>query len=380
LDDALALAVRFLLEQQSPDGAWRSDTYGAFKDGFSLTPLALHSLLACGGSESGSRKSVSALEKGGVFLASAVERDGTIVPGPLGLSYPVYTASLSVRVLGVLGDEGLGRARSAWLAYLRNHQLTEPLGWTPGDRAYGGWGYSQGVPVKPPAGQPAAPFTESNLSATVFAVEALRSAGAGREDPALQRACQFICSCQNYAADPVLCQPEFDDGGFFFIYDDALRNKAGVAGRDRTGRERYSSYGSMTADGVRGLLACGLPLDDARVAAGRLWLSRHFSAANHPGAFAVGREAVRASVYFYYCWSLAQTLTLCGQEATPAKPLTWSEKLAEALIERQQPQGFWVNDAVEVREDDSLLSTALAAGAAAMCRAAVIGGPSRSRL
>ena len=39
-----ATAVAFLLKHQSPDGAWRSDVYAAFKDGTALTPLVLAAL------------------------------------------------------------------------------------------------------------------------------------------------------------------------------------------------------------------------------------------------------------------------------------------------------------------------------------------------
>ena len=54
--------------------------------------------------------------------------------------------------------------------------------------------------------------------------------------------------------------------------------------------------------------------------------------------------------------------------ATPAGPGSWTEALAEELVRRQQPEGFWVNDAVEMREDDPILATSMAAGALAVCR------------
>src|SRR5437867_1085362 len=41
IDRSLALAARFLVAGQSPDGAWRSEQYGGLKDGPSLTPPIL---------------------------------------------------------------------------------------------------------------------------------------------------------------------------------------------------------------------------------------------------------------------------------------------------------------------------------------------------
>ncbi len=46
IDPALAAAVRFLLARQSPEGAWRSEIYAAFKEGDALTPLVTGVLLA----------------------------------------------------------------------------------------------------------------------------------------------------------------------------------------------------------------------------------------------------------------------------------------------------------------------------------------------
>jgi squalene-hopene/tetraprenyl-beta-curcumene cyclase len=248
---------------------------------------------------------------------------------------------------------------------LRERQLTEALGWRPADRAYGGWGYAHVLPCKPRPGQPADLLTESNLSATVFALEALRAAGCSTRDPVFDKALTFVRRCQNYAVDP---DPTFDDGGFFFMDNDSLRNKAGVAGTDRTGRTRYASYGSMTADGLRALLACGVPLTDARVTAARRWLEGRFSASVHPGRFAAGRALLQASIYYYYGWSLAGALAGCGAAAlTPLR----AAALAEELLRRQQADGSWVNHAVEVREDDPLVATPFAVGTLAECRRAV---------
>src|SRR5260370_1371735 len=69
------------------------------------------------------------------------------------------------------------KARDAWLRFSRDQQLTEQHGWAPADREYGGWGYCHGLPLKPKPGAMAPPMTESNLSATTFALAAFKAAG-----------------------------------------------------------------------------------------------------------------------------------------------------------------------------------------------------------
>jgi len=367
IDPALAAAVRFLLARQSPEGAWRSEIYAAFKEGDALTPLVTGVLLAL----TPDKKVLACARRGAEFLAGLVRADGTIAEGPYGLNYPAYTAALTVTALSGTGPE-FDAARNAWLAYLTERQLTEALGWEPSDQAYGGWGYAHGLPRKPAPGVPAPLLTESNLSATVFAVEALRDAGLASSSAA-ERALRFVGRCQNYAGEFDPGDPAFDDGGFFFMYDDPLRNKAGTAGTDQTGRQRFASYGSMTADGLRALLACGLPQTSPRVTAARHWLEKHFSVTAHPGRFAPGRRAVRASIYYYYCWSLARALAAVGarEVSLPSGAVHWAEALAEELLRRQRPDGSWVNEAVDVREDDPVVATAQAAAALAACRGAL---------
>ena len=258
IDRALASAARWLLDRQSSDGSWRSETYGVFKEGDALTPLAVNTLLDCD-----DEAVIGAARLGADYLAEMARADGSIVPGPHGLAYPVYTAALAVRALFRLEGQKYRSATDTWLSFLLQRQMTADLGWSPSDREYGGWGYAHGPPRKPAAGQTADPAALPNLSATAFALEALRAAGRPGDDPAFGRALHFVCNCHNFADDPAGRDPAFDDGGFFFVLGDPPRNKAGVAGTDRRGRERFASYGSTTADGLRALLACGLPRDSA---------------------------------------------------------------------------------------------------------------------
>src|SRR5262245_11450073 len=184
IDRALENGARFLSARQNADGAWYSEVYGPFKDGASLTPSVVQALRAV----SPSPERDATCRRGLASLLRFVQRDGTIKPDAHGFSYHVFTAAGVVALLRPPDQAEHRRARAAWLAYLGQRQLTEDLGWQPEDREYGGWGFCPGLPRKPPAGQLVPPLTESNLSATLFALSALRAAGVPPDDPAVKKA------------------------------------------------------------------------------------------------------------------------------------------------------------------------------------------------
>ncbi|MBI4230678.1 MAG: hypothetical protein HY608_07565 [Planctomycetes bacterium] len=363
IDAALAHAQGFLLSQQSPDGAWRSRTYGAMRDGPSLTPaackfLAFHPSL----DESGA----AALARGRDYIARMLRPDGSSEPDGGALLYPVYTAALSAIVLGQSAEPEHARASRSWLTLLREHRYGPHLGWRRADATYGGWGYA---PRPFPKDAAREGFEgEANLSSTLFAVGALRMSGLGADDPVCRDALAFACRCQNFAEAPALGDPAFDDGGFFFSPADTLRNKTGAV-RDRDGQERFPSYGSMTADGIRLLLRCGLPPDHPRVRAASSWLQAHFDPAHVPGRFAPDREFLRDATYYYYAWSCAHafaTLNLRTCDVADRR-VDWAAALASELLSRQCEDGSWASPLGDSKEDDPLVATPLAAGALALC-------------
>jgi squalene-hopene/tetraprenyl-beta-curcumene cyclase len=368
-DRALAAAARALISAQSPDGAWRSRTYGALKDGLSLTPPVLKALAFAPTVEGSS----AAARRGAAFLIGRTRTDGAVVDEPRELIYPVYTAAASAIALGRLDVAGGPEARDAWLRELRRRQLVEPLGWGPADPAFGAWGYAIEPPSRPEGGLPEGQPLDADLSSTLFAVGALRLAGADADDPAIRKALVFVARCQNFAGPGREGESAFDDGGFFFTTTDPARNKAGEAGTDREGRVRFASYGSATADGVRAFLRCGLPADHPRVVAARRWLQRHFSARVHPGSFAEGREVERDATYFYYAWSAAHAFRALGvvEWSVDGRRVAWAEEMARELVARQNPDGTWTNPVGASKEDDPLVATPLAAGALALSRAAL---------
>jgi squalene-hopene/tetraprenyl-beta-curcumene cyclase len=355
IDQAQTRAIQFLVECQSEDGAWKSDNYGVFKDGTALTPLALSALLAVKPEHESARKA-------GRWLAEFVKADGSIQPPSYGFDFSLYMSALAVTAFSHRIWEGkYASQRDAWLKYLRQRQLIEELGWRPEDREYGGWGYCRTIPRKAKAGELIPPLLESNLSATTFALGALKSAGVPADDPAWQKALTFVKRCQNWCDDKKQRDEKSDDGGFFFIYDDPVRNKAGVAGKDQDGRDRFHSYGSTTADGLRCLVLCGEKDDSPRVQAARNWLRNNFEATTHPGTYDPKRELDREGTYYYYTASISRVpLDQFLIENKKKLLRMWIEALGDAMLDRQRPDGSWANPAHAYREDEPLVATPLA--------------------
>ena len=128
--------------------------------------------------------------------------------------------------------------------------------------------------------------------------------------------------------------------------DDPSRNKAGRAGEDPDGRVRQRSYTCATADGLRGVLACGGAVSDDRVKSAVRWLQLHANIDDVP------------DLRFYASSSLALAHRALSKSAKTTCA-AWAEKTCSALIDSQRPDGSWLNDAIEMREDDPIVATAL---------------------
>lgn len=366
-DQVLVAGVAFLLKQQSPDGAWRSDVYATFKDGTALTPLVVCALQDAADAGAQAPASAAARRKGSEYLAKFARPDGTIDGGEFGLEYPVYTAALAVKALSHPENVDLLKARGAWVKYLLDRQLTEKLGWKAEDKQYGGWGYCRVIPKKPEPNAIVPPLVESNLSATVFALDAIKMVGVA-DKTVFDKALTFVNRCQNYTP-PLFCSmpPRHLDGGFFFIYDDPVRNKAGSLDQPPAKPERFHSYGSTTADGLRALQLCGNEESADRTSMAKWWLQSHFRAGTHPGEYIPTHERNREAVYYYYAASVSKALRAAGLK--DAGGMNWSESLANELAKRQRDDGSWANPVELVRENEPLVATANAVTALANCKA-----------
>ncbi|MEO0586968.1 MAG: hypothetical protein AAF078_04945 [Planctomycetota bacterium] len=366
---AIERGVLFLESQQDTDGAWRSQTYGFMRDGVTLTPHVLSATVVL--PESMASEST----------ARGVDYLLTLDPETAVLLQPVYTAAATSWVLRYAGHEA---AAEPWLDLIEAHQLTDQLGWPRTDPRYGGWSYA----VEPPAYRSDAidrTRPDANISATLFAVGALRLAGRLSEAQA-----SGALDLMSLLQDSQVGGPT---GGMWFSPLDHARNKAGVEWRMRIefpiGHRPGEAdvvlhpelthalpYGSATADGVRVLLACGLSHDDSRVVGARDWLVEHFRADTVPGDFAPDREPLRHGYYHYYAWSVSHALRRLGvTHAGADRETSWAEQLALALLATQEPDGAWRNASTDGKEDDPLVATPFALSALAVCRNALMEMP-----
>ncbi|HWP41162.1 MAG TPA: prenyltransferase/squalene oxidase repeat-containing protein [Tepidisphaeraceae bacterium] len=367
IEQALESAGGYLVARQSPDGAWRSGVHGSFRDGAGLTPHVMTTLYFLASEHPPAAESI---ERGLQFLIAITDEQGQLRPGVAQLSFPVYSSAEISWVLAMCDRMRHPAIERAWIARLRERQLNAARGWDRQDPEFGGWGYSPAIPRKLPAGARGL-MVDSNLSATVFALGALRVARVPRDDPVWRDALVFIDRCQNFQDDPLRRDERYDDGGFFFMPADAARNKPGaVPGSGQPGAgERYHSYGTMTADGVRAMLACGRRHDHPRVVAAGQWLARNFDASSNPGRFNPDRQFLRESSYYYWVWSASHAMTRLGlrEIQTTRGRIDWRVALVEELLRRQRSDGSWANDASGLKEDDPLVATPFAAAALVVC-------------
>jgi hypothetical protein len=256
-----------------------------------------------------------------------------------GLHYPLFTASYAAQVFAKCGD--LRRA-GRWTDVLARLRTSTALGWPATDPMCGAWG---DAPAPPRYVAPVPDMLAPNLSATTLAVEALAAVGRGEQ---AKTARPFIERCQNFGPH--------GDGGFFFAIDDPIRSKAGRAGRDATGRERFHSYGSATCDGFLALRACDPSLDHPRLRAATRWLEAHATGFAHAGSWIASRESARTSLAFYHAQALARVLAHFSARWADAR----REALGAQLLARQQADGSWQGTAPDSCEDEPLLATAFA--------------------
>jgi len=216
------------------------------------------------------------------------------------------------------------------------------------DFNYGGAGYGK--------------HKRPDLSNTQFFIEALRAAGAGPDDEAIQKALVFVSRCQNLESEHNTTgfAAKNPDGGFYYT-----PASGGVSMADKTPEGGLRSYGSMTYAGLKSMIFAGVGPDDPRVKAAFEWAKKHYSVEANPGMGTAGLY------YYYHIFAKAlDAMKVDLVEDARGVKHDWRNELAAELLKRQRPDGSWINENSRWLEGEPSLVTGYALLTLAFCRPA----------
>lgn len=279
------------------------------------------------------------------YLEAFVRADGGIYV--LDSRHANYETSLAMLCFSEANRDGRYDALlKAASSYLRGLQWDEEEEKDESDFYYGGAGY--GGHKRP------------DLSNTQFFVDALRTAGASADDPAIQKALLFVSRCQNLETEhnTTPFSAKINDGGFYYTPAAGGTSQAG-----ETPDGGLRSYGSMTYAGLKSMIFAGVTADDPRVEAAVEWIRRHYDLESNPGMGDAG-------LYYYY-HTFAKALTAMKFDEfvdDDGQRHDWRKELSATLAERQRADGSWINENSRWLEGDPNLVTGYALLCLSYCR------------
>ena len=92
-------------------------------------------------------------------------------------------------------------------------------------------------------------------------------------------------------------------------------------------------YGSMTGTGLWALRACNVPVEDAQIQKGLVWVKKYWSLTRNPGS---------ASWHYYYLVSLQRFCDI-SPKLDRLVGHDWYGEIASMLVAEQQPDGRWID-------------------------------------
>jgi squalene-hopene/tetraprenyl-beta-curcumene cyclase len=318
-------AVAFLLKSQGENGSFDPKNPA-------ITALATTALL-----RNGRTISDPVVEKSLKYLQGFVQKDGGLYSE--GSTHKNYETSVAlICFTEANANKQYDKLIQGADAFLKGLQ------WDQGedaDRAstnYGGAGYGS--------------HKRPDLSNTSFLIDALKAAGNGPNDEAMQKALVFVSRCQNLESEhnTTPFAAKNPDGGFYYT---PAAGGTSQAGATETGGLR--SYGSMTYAGLKSMIFAGVDANDPRVKAAFKWATNHYTLEENPGMGGAG-------LYYYY-HTFAKALDAIGQpiiEDSAGVKHDWRAELVSELASRQKADGSFINDTTRWMEGDPVLVTSYA--------------------
>ncbi len=333
VQEAIAKATKFLEGCQQENGSFKNEL------GPAVTALTLTAIV-----RSGTPADAPVVKKGLEYLMTFRQPDGGIYsPGSPVANYETSIAMLALAACNKNGS--LDKEIKGATAFVKKLQWDEDEGKDKNDPAYGGAGYGK--------------KSRPDLSNTQFMIEALRTVGESENDPAIQKALEFVSRTQNLPGphNPLPFPEKNPDGGFYYTPAAGGESQAGT-----TENGGLRSYASMTYAGLKSMIFAGLTKEDPRVKAAIEWLGKNYSFDENPG---MGQ----AGLYYFY-HTASKALAVLGEDTftdADGKKHVWRDELTTAIVSRQKPDGSWTNPNERWLEGEPVLVTSYALLALANC-------------
>jgi len=334
--------LKYLLAKRDADGGWGE---GVFRP--AITALVIKALVR----HPDFNSSHPIIADGMKVLMKYRHEDGGFYEHGL----QNYTTSIAVMTLVAVDRQKYKAVIGDAVKFLKGIQIK------PGSKTPDGRAISEDDPMR--GGTSYGKHGRPDLSNLGMTVEAWHEAGLTGDDPAMKEALIFLERTQNRKESNPLAwaQAGENDGGFAYaaaLKDDPAmgESKAGAAGPEGKG---LRSYGSMTYVGFKSLLYAGLSKDDPRVRAAFDWIRRYWRLDSNPNM--PHKQSLEGLYYYYH--AMAKALRAWGQPIiTDAKGIehNWRQELIDALADRVQPDGSWINSASRWEEADPMLVTTYA--------------------
>jgi squalene-hopene/tetraprenyl-beta-curcumene cyclase len=316
-DTVVTRAIDYLRTTQAPDGSWSADKSPG------VTGVVVTGMLGTGKVGPEDPVAARALK----YIESLVNpKAGHIAGKDPKVQLQNYVTSINVMALTAANREDrykkvIGDA----VEFLKRLQWDEEEGKLPSDDFYGGAGYDS--------------KSRPDLSNTQFFLDALKSAGVSKDDPALKKALVFVSRCQNLKGEHN-DQPWagiVNDGSFIYSAAAGGQTKA-----DTLPNGGLVGYGSMTYAGIKSMIYCGVSKEDPRIQKAYEWITKHYSVEENAGMSKINGNW---GLYYYY-HTMAKCLDTLGIDElvdAEGKKHDWRADITQALAKRQRPDGSWLN-------------------------------------
>lgn len=310
---AMRKAIEHLRQTQNDDGGWPAPN--SKESNLGVTSVAVTGL-ASAGVPADDPMMARAVE----YMLGFVRDDGSIHDGT-SMNYTTSLCSAALAMIDAAKYEAVIRKAGENIGQ-------KQWGGDPESADFGGSGYG-GKHDRPDM---------SNTSFAIQARHAMQEAGIDIEDEFMKNAAVFVSRNQGGEASKGYWVGAAD-GGFIYTTHNGGESKAGKF-LMASGGEGLKAYGSMTYAGFLSLIYAGLDRQDQRVQAALDWMGKNWTLEENPQMGLQG--------YYYYLMLVGKALRAYGEpQLTDDKgtAIQWRKALTAKLIELQQADGSWINEA-----------------------------------